>query len=391
MEGQGHEKLCFAIMPIGGQESEEKREVRRRSDQILGEIIRPVAARLGYKTERADEISQPGSVIHQMVSHLRNAELVVADLTGHNANVFYELAIRHMTGKPVVSIIEEGEEIPFDVAQLRTIQVDHNDSDSIERCKNDLERQIRSVEQNPEASSIPVIVDLEMRWRQIDDAQHNALTDYIDYMSELLIDRQLREAEWDSDIRVGARGRTLAFLQQLDKDRKRDVLRFLHEAALIKKEDPSGHYTYPVIGLDDADLNGADLSNINLSGDALYGAHAQSADLGNANLSYANLRGIDLSEANLGNADLGSADLGPDPEHGPVRLTSLRGAYLIGAHLVSANLTEADLTGTKLRGADLQGTVGLTQEQLEGAVGDRTTRLPDHLRFPEAWMESAGR
>jgi hypothetical protein len=371
---EDHEKLCFAIMPIGGQQDGERREVRRRSDQILREIIRPVAEGLGYKTERADEISQPGSVIHQMVSYLRNAELVVADLTGHNANVFYELAIRHMAGKPVVSIIEEGEDIPFDVAQLRTIEVDHNDNDSIERCKNHLERQIRSVEQKPEASSIPVVVDLEMRWRQIDDAQHNALTNYIDYVLDLLINRQLREAEWHSYIRIGARGRTLALLQQLDKDRKRDVLRFLHEAALIKKQDPSGDYTYPVIGLDDANLNDANLSYINLSGDAFYGAQAQRARLGNANLSYANLRGIDLSGAVLRNADLGSTDLSPDPDHGPVRFASLRGADLSGAHIVGANLRE---------------TVGLTQEQLEQAVGDRSTRLPDYLQFPAAWMERA--
>ncbi len=94
-------KVCFAVTPIG----EEGSEIRRRSDQVLRYIIEPVMANLDYETVRADRISQPGMITNQVIEHLIDDDLVVADLTGSNPNVFYELAIRHATRKPIVTLI----------------------------------------------------------------------------------------------------------------------------------------------------------------------------------------------------------------------------------------------------------------------------------------------
>jgi len=85
--------------------------------------------------------------------------------------------------------------------------------------------------------------------------------------------------------------------------------------------------------------------------------------------------------ANLIGARLAGADL---------RAASLRGALLIGADLRGATLYRADLTGADLRaadlsGADLTGAIFLTQAQLDAAVGDGGTRLPDHLTRPTHW------
>ena len=52
-------------------------------------------------------MSQPGSITTQIVDQILTAALVVADLTGHNANVLYELAIRHVVRKPVVQLIQK--------------------------------------------------------------------------------------------------------------------------------------------------------------------------------------------------------------------------------------------------------------------------------------------
>jgi hypothetical protein len=321
-------KLCFVVAPIGEQGS----EVRQRSDTILQDIIEPVVAEFGYAPDRSDLISQPGSIIHQIFQRLRDAELVVADLTDYNPNVFYELAIRHMIGKPVVSLIEEGQRIPFDVAQLRTIQVNHRNPDSVERCKEELGRHISFVEENPNDSFTPFSFDIRVEQPEFEDEQSERLLAQIDYLSDPLTEKQLREAGRNNIVRIGARQRILDVLRQLDKNRKRDLLRFLHEAALIKKEDPFGNYEYPVIGLDDADLSGADLRYINLSGDALYGANMREPDLRHANLSYTDMYGTDLGRAKLRNADLGSAYL---------KRANLRGADLTDAHLVDADLTDA--------------------------------------------------
>lgn len=146
-------RLCFVIGPIGDDGS----DIRRRSDQVLNYIIEPVVRSLGYETPiRADRIAEPGVITSQIIQHIINDSLVVADLTGKNANVFYELAIRHAIRKPVVQIIQEGENIPFDVAQHRTIYVDHTDLDSVEACKGHLADQVRALEANPTNISSPI-------------------------------------------------------------------------------------------------------------------------------------------------------------------------------------------------------------------------------------------
>lgn len=89
-----------------------------------------------------------------------------------------------------------------------------------------------------------------------------------------------------------------------------------------------------------------------------------------------NRRGADLIGARLRGADLRGADL--------------RGAYLIGADLSRADLRRADLIGADLRdanlaGADLTGAIFVTQTQLNAALGDQSTRIPEGLARPSHW------
>ncbi|MEH6953642.1 pentapeptide repeat-containing protein [Neobacillus drentensis] len=75
-----------------------------------------------------------------------------------------------------------------------------------------------------------------------------------------------------------------------------------------------------------------------------------------------------------------------------LRGANLRGALLIAADLREADLRTADLIGADLRDADLRGAnlIGclfLTQAQINSAKGDRTTKLPPALRFPDHWKE----
>jgi hypothetical protein len=153
------EKLCFVIAPIGDQDS----EIRKRSDQVLNYIIKPVTKRCGYKAERADEISEPGIITTQVIQRLLDADLVIADLTGRNPNVFYELAIRHAIKKPVVQIIRCNEPIPFDVSTTRTIHFDHQNLESVDKCKEELQKQIHSVEKDPAKVDSPISVTIDLK------------------------------------------------------------------------------------------------------------------------------------------------------------------------------------------------------------------------------------
>jgi hypothetical protein len=115
-------KKCFVITPIGSEGS----ETRQKSDDVLKYIIKPALEEIGYHVERADESSDSGSISKSIIQNILTNDLVIADLTGHNPNVFYELAIRHATGKPFIQIIEKGEKIPFDVFDIRTISYELN-------------------------------------------------------------------------------------------------------------------------------------------------------------------------------------------------------------------------------------------------------------------------
>lgn len=133
------------IAPLGDKGSSE----RKRSDQVLKHIISPAAKKCGYDTIRADQIAKPGMIGPQIVQHLIHDPLVIADLTGQNPNVFYELAIRHISAKPVIQIIQTGETLPFDIAQLRTISFNYPDLDDTERCRDELVSYIRAAEVDP--------------------------------------------------------------------------------------------------------------------------------------------------------------------------------------------------------------------------------------------------
>lgn len=134
-------KNIFIISPIGPKTS----EIRSHFDKVRKHIIDPVAKEIGYTTLRSDEIALPGRITSQIIEHLRNDELVIADLSRKNPNVYYELAIRHAVQKPVILIGESVLDIPFDLAAQRVISYSL-DPDDIIAAKTQLMSQIESVE-----------------------------------------------------------------------------------------------------------------------------------------------------------------------------------------------------------------------------------------------------
>jgi uncharacterized protein YjbI with pentapeptide repeats len=126
------------------------------------------------------------------------------------------------------------------------------------------------------------------------------------------------------------------------------------------------------IKLDGAKLDGADLGDAGLEGASLLGADLTAADLRSANLKGASARGATFVGANLSQADLSGADFAGFS----IRFGSLSIVLSKGADLRRAQLEGATMHRVLLAGADLRGVTGLTQAQLETAVGDATTLLP---------------
>jgi hypothetical protein len=141
---------CFVIIQIGKDGS----DARRKSDRVLKYIIAK-ALEEKYQVQRADDIKQPGTVTVQIIEQLLEAPLVVADLSDFNANVYYELAIRHAVKKPVIHLITKGQEAPFDVSQMRYVSYDITAPESVEEAQQELRANVEAIEKG-EQSLTPI-------------------------------------------------------------------------------------------------------------------------------------------------------------------------------------------------------------------------------------------
>ena len=111
-------KTCFSIMPFGD------------GFEDIDRIIREAALECGLEYVRGDRQQQPGSIMPQIVHNIRQASVVVADITSHNPNVFYELGIAHQIKGPerVVIITQSAEQSPYDVHEFRQLTYKHNEA-----------------------------------------------------------------------------------------------------------------------------------------------------------------------------------------------------------------------------------------------------------------------
>ncbi|CAN2534455.1 hypothetical+protein [Methylocapsa aurea] len=179
-------QTCFVISPIGQDSS----ETRKRADQILKHVVRPAATACGFNAVRADEISEPGLITTQVLQHIIEDPLVIADLSGSNPNVFYELAVRHAIRKPLVQIIQKDEKIPFDVAGMRTIPVDHRDLDSVQEAKTEIEKQVNTIlKKRPEEIESPISVSIELQaLRHSENPEERSFAEFVSAVADLRSD-----------------------------------------------------------------------------------------------------------------------------------------------------------------------------------------------------------
>lgn len=104
------------------------------------EVIKPLAAELELTMLRGDDLtSSRGSVIEEVWAALNACRFVIAEITGGNDNVFYELGIAHTLNKPAILITQAAtpDSVPFDIRHLRYIRYDST-PDGSARLRNDL-------------------------------------------------------------------------------------------------------------------------------------------------------------------------------------------------------------------------------------------------------------
>jgi nucleoside 2-deoxyribosyltransferase len=103
-------------------------------------IVIPACKAHGVTPVRADNISEAGEITEQVFRRLRDADLVIADVTGGNPNVMYELGLRHTRNKATIQISERDNH-PFDIGMIRTIRFNTFETGLVE-ARTELEKAI---------------------------------------------------------------------------------------------------------------------------------------------------------------------------------------------------------------------------------------------------------
>lgn len=133
-------RRCFMITPIGGVGSED----RKRADWIYEFVLKEACQEVGLRPERADQMPGSPMIGTRIFEALRNADVCVADLSTLNANVFYEIGVRHTLQKPIIHIAEDGTKLPFDNAQHEAHFYDRSEVSSLQNLRATLVSQLKT-------------------------------------------------------------------------------------------------------------------------------------------------------------------------------------------------------------------------------------------------------
>lgn len=146
------EDTCFVVMPF---DSLFKIQYER--------VIRPAIEELGLKCVRGDEIYSKPNVMADIWKCLRRTRLVIAELTGRNANVFYEIGLAHAIGKPIILLTRNENDVPFDLKALRYWYYDVNDPFWGKNLRSSIKQMIENVLEQTEDSIYLEGISLDLK------------------------------------------------------------------------------------------------------------------------------------------------------------------------------------------------------------------------------------
>jgi len=134
---------CFVMMPFG-----------TWFDRYYKEVYFPAIKDAGFEPVRADDLFHTGSVMEQIWDQIQKAKVLLAELTGKNANVFYELGLAHALAKPVVFVTASIDDVPFDLRHLRGITYDVREPEWSDKLRKSLTTYLKNTRLDP-SKSIP--------------------------------------------------------------------------------------------------------------------------------------------------------------------------------------------------------------------------------------------
>jgi hypothetical protein len=198
---------AFVICQVGDEDS----EVRRRADEIFSFVVQPVTNEFELTANRSDRDPTPGQITAQIIRALTSASVVIADLTGRNPNVYYELGVAHSFGIPVVILVDAVDSLSFDTSQERVIEIGTGDQLGVaaaEKAKRKLRETLGVVLENGYIPSSLVSEAAGARSLQ-DLAPANPVATELAYVRDrldLVVRQTARRGPEDTQWRSDARG-----------------------------------------------------------------------------------------------------------------------------------------------------------------------------------------
>jgi hypothetical protein len=138
----GGRQHTFFVTRIGAAGSPE----RARADEMFEFVVAPAADAVGLDAKRADLEPPVGRITPRIIETLVDSPVVIADLTGRNPNVYYELGIVHALNLPVVLLIDQVGDLPFDVKDESVIAVGDSGPLEAHRARDTREQLQRALE-----------------------------------------------------------------------------------------------------------------------------------------------------------------------------------------------------------------------------------------------------
>ncbi|MFL6233109.1 MAG: RICIN domain-containing protein [Thermoanaerobaculia bacterium] len=138
---------CFVLMPF-----------RRPFNGYYEQILKPVIIQAGFQPSRADEIYGTGPIIDDIFRSIRGATVLIADVTGKNPNVNYELGIAHALERPVIILSQSVDHIPFDYRQIRSILYDPREAHWEQALQDAITNTLKTIEPSSKAKDTYVSI-----------------------------------------------------------------------------------------------------------------------------------------------------------------------------------------------------------------------------------------
>ncbi|HAS6194976.1 TPA: hypothetical protein I7169_22275 [Vibrio vulnificus] len=175
-----NKKSCFVIMPFA-----------EPFETYFKRIIKPAIDESDLYTARGDSLFRSTHIMDDIWNSIKDASLVVAELTGKNPNVYYELGLAHALKKPAILIASNIDDVPFDLRPLRVLVYDKNDPDWGMQLKENISNAIKETLSSPTEAIPHTFRDYEEPTTQMEITIADRLVSLENQVSELMVESYL--------------------------------------------------------------------------------------------------------------------------------------------------------------------------------------------------------